>query len=325
VVELPRQFVGTFEVMGENKAATKVLRFSLTDTEGHTNRHGAKYLIQVAPDLKPSVGLKKSGVGLRISPMALLPLQLQVKDDCGIASAQMLVRRSADPKGVESRPVVLPSDVGRELDTAFELDLEPMKLNPGTTVYVAAQATDTLPPAHGGPNVAESTALSFNVIKPEELMEDLVRRQKELRLEFIQAMALQESARAKTESAARVFAAGKDDPEGRRLLASSAAVQQSVGADVAKAADTMDGICEEMKYNRIGTQTEREQIHSGVVKPLKDLGPPIAKITGSLNGTKSVKEPKDLADQAKAIEEVQRDIVRQMSEILQRMAKLENK
>ena len=244
-------------------------RFSLTDSDGHTNRHGAKYMIQVAPDLKPTVGLKKSGVGLRISPWPCCPCKCRSRTTAGSP------RRRSGPqvRRPQGRRVAAGGTQERraaQVDTGLELDLEPMKLNPGTTVYVAAQATDTLPAVYGGPNVGESTALSFNVIKPEELMENLVRRQRSFAWSSSRRWPCR-SARAKTEPPPASTPRARKTRKAGGCWPPRAAVQQSVGAEVAKAADTMEGIVEEMKYNRVGTQTEREKILSGVVKPLKDL------------------------------------------------------
>jgi len=323
---LPRRFVGVFEVRGENKPATKVLRFALTDRQGHSNRRrGAKYMIQIQPDDRPTLDVRKEGIGSQISPRAVLPLRVTIKDDHGIASASVLVRRSARSEDANAQAVTMPPDPTRELAAEHELDLEPLKLKVGTTIRVAARATDTLPATFGGPNVGDSSTLSFRVVKPEELMEEFVRRQKEIRLEFVQALALEESARAKTDAAAAIFARGRVDAEGRRLLMSSAGLQRNVGAEVAKAADSLRGIVEEMKNNRIGTKTEREQIQAGIVKPLERLGEPIRKITGAIGNMKAVTAADELAGQSRDVEGLQRDVFREMADILERMVKLESK
>jgi len=183
----------------------------------------------------------------------------------------------------------------------------------------------TLPAAFGGPNVGSSSVLSFKIVRPEDLMEAFVQRQKKIRLEFLQAMELQNSAVAETTAAGAIFAAGRVDPEARRLMRSSAGLQQNVGAEIAKAADTLDDIVEEMKNNRIGTQSGREQIRGAIVKPLRQLVEPVRKVTGSINATRSLSDADELSRQARAIEDIQRDIYRQMDDVLQRMIKLESK
>ncbi len=320
-------FIGAFELPPVNKSEARMLRFALADTAGHVNRGGAKYLLQVQPDHAPTVEMKKSGVGARITPQAIIPLRLIVRDEYGIAAVGIRAARSekADDANMAAVAVALPPDVRREVDLSHELNIEPMKFQPNQTLYVSAYGDDTLPALFGGPNRGLSGAMSFTVVKPEDLMEDLIRRQKELRLEFIQAMALQESARARTSVAAMIFASGKVDAESRRELASSASAQASVGAEIAKAADTLAAIIEEMKYNRIGTDTEREQIRSGVVQPLRDLQESVRRIRAALGATQGVEAVAELKRQAQAVEGLQKDLLARMDEILQRMTKLESK
>jgi len=320
-----RQYAGFFEISGENRPAARVLQFALTDTDGHTNRRGAKYVVQIRPDHAPTVDTKKTGIGIRISPRAVIPLLLKIKDDWGLASAEVLVRGAPTAKDTTRMAIEFPVDVRETLACRHEVDIEPLKLSPGASLHVGVRSTDTLPGSFGGPNVGVGSMLSFRVVKAEELLDEYVRRQKEIRLEFVQAMALQEAARAKTAAAVLVFAGGEITPESRRLLASSAGQQSGVGAEVAKAADALAAIVEEMKNNRLATQTEREQIRDGIVQPLRELTEPIRKVTAAIHATKSVDRPGELKQQADTIEEIQADLLVRMAEILQRMKKLESK
>ena len=326
VVTLPKTYTGSFLVRGENVPATKVLRFELTDTEDHVSRRGAKYMLQLQPDHTPTVDLKKFGIGGEISPRALIPLRLRVKDDHGIAGAAVTVRRSTDPNVAGAESVALAPDIRAELDTTHELDIEPLGLAPGEQIVVMARARDTLPAADfGGPNIGESGAVRLRVIRAEDLMEKLVHRQKQLRLEFFQAVKLQETARGKTASAGSLFEAGQVNAEGRRLMETSAGLQQSVASEVAKAADTLDAILDEMKNNRVGTETQREQMRSELVKPLRQLTDPIRQVASSIAATRSVEEAGELTDRARAIEGIQQDVFDQMNDVLERMTKIASK
>ena len=152
------------------------------------------------------------------------------------------------------------------------MNIEPLKFKPSQTIHVSAFCDDKLPASYGGPNRGRSGAMSFTVVRPADLMQEFVSRQKELRLEFVQAMALQESARARTDVARTIFASGEVTAEAKRELSGSGSAQASVGAEIAKAADTLAAIVEEMKYNRVGTDVEREQMTTERRPTLK--GPP---------------------------------------------------
>lgn len=318
-------FIGEFELPAVNKAVSRVLRFALADAAGHVNRGGTKYLLQVQPDHAPTVELRKSAVGARISPRAILPLSIRVRDEYGLASLAVRLARNENLADANSRDVPLGPDVQREANISRELDIEPLNFKPNHTIYVSACCDDTLPASFGGPNRGVSGTLSFMVVKAEDLMEDFVRRQKEIRLEFIQAMALEEAARARTSVAGSIFISGKVDAESRRELLGSESAQASVGSEIAKAADTLAGIVQEMKYNRVGTDTEREQIRTAVVLPLKELQQPVRKILAALHATREIEDVATLLAQAKRIEKLQKEVLDRMEEILQQMAKLESK
>lgn len=320
-------FVGEFELPPVNKSEARVLRFALRDEAGNLSRSGAKYLLQIQQDHAPILEMRKSGVGVRISPRAMIPLRLVVRDDYGIASVGVSAGGPAtDPNAARKTiPVALPPSAGKEATINHVLDIEPMAFKHDQTIYISAFGEDKLPESFGGPNRGRSGMMSFTVVKPEELMDDFVRRQKELRLEFEQAMRIQETARATSESAAAIFAAGRDDAESRQKIEGSAAAQSNVGAEMAKAADTLAAIVEEMKYNRVGTDSEREQIRSQVVEPIKDLQGPIREVRAALGEIANATAPAVMAGQARAVESKQRDLLARMEEILQRMAKLESK
>ena len=196
-----RHFVGAFDIESANRPATLALTFALKDTDGYTNRHGARYVVQVQPDLPPTVEVRKQHVQAKISPSAVVPLHVKVKDDCGVAAVEVLAARRADPKDANAEPLKLPPDAARQFEGDHDLDLRALGLQPGQTVYVGARAADTLPAELGGPNVACSGLIGLNVVTPQEVKEDILTRLNRVRLEFIQAMALQETARASTAAA----------------------------------------------------------------------------------------------------------------------------
>ena len=80
-----------------------------------------------------------------------------------------------------------------------------------------------------------------------------------------------------------------------------------------------------MKYNRIGTDTEREQIRSEVVQPLRDSQDSVRRIRAALGATQGVEAVAELKRQADAVEGLQKELLARMEEILQRMTKLERK
>jgi len=314
-----RMIFGEFKVLGENRARSLTLTFSLTDTGKIANEKAGSYVIQVQPDNEPIVSLKKTGVGGLLTPNAVIPLRIKVKDDYGTAAMSVKIYTAGKKKPIYSEPI---KDYIRGL-SAFSaehrLDLKDRGLNVGDRIFVELRVTDTLPKSLGGPNVGRSGRLGFRIVSPTDLMEELVRRQQELRLEFLQTIQIQESARAKTYNAAKITALGKITPEVRRIIRESAIVQGTVRSQCAKAADTLDGILDEMQNNRLGSTRDHTQIADGSIKPMRLLSDPMQDIVLALNKTAAVKEPAGLSTQAETISNLQLQVRERMEKIAENM------
>ncbi len=321
----PRGISGRFEIPPLNLAGARVLRFVLFDTNGYTNRRGGTYVIQILADRAPSVEAKKTGVGPAVTPNAIIPLKISAKDDHGLVAA----RAGA---GVKNRKLKLKTDRveftladPRRLIASHRLDLQEQSLRPGDVIAVTAEADDTLPKEMGGPNTGKSPALQFRIVKPEELMAELVRRQKALRMEFMEHIKLQDDARAKTLAAADAISADQVTPEARRWLGASARVQSSVGTECARAAEMFAAILEEMENNRLGSARDHEQMRDRIVNALKALGKPIREITASLNDLAKIDSAPTVKEKTLVIADLQEEIRKAMEAIRDRMEKLESR
>ena len=328
-----RGIVGRFQITApsgaKKKRGARTLQFALIDTAGYTNRGGQKFTIEIQTDRAPSVDLSKRAVREIVTPQATIPLLIRAEDDFGIASAKATLAAKGKKPVKPAEVVAVASAGGRKLLTAHEMDLRPYGLKPGDVVGIRVEVSDTLPGDLGGPNAGRAGPLTFRIVKPGDLMTELVRRQKALRLEFVQAIALQESARGKMQAAAGdlggAAAGGQVPPEVRRKLGESAQEQASVAAECAKSADSFLAVLEEMTYNRLGSAEGRGQLRAGIIEPLKALAEPIKKVVAALNQAAAAADAAQLPQQAATILEVQEGIVQQMQAILERMQKLESR
>jgi len=324
--EKPRGVVGAFRITGKSRAETKRLRFLLEDTDGFTNRRTAQqYTLQIQPDMAPSVDLKKKAVGSAVTPRAILPLTVQVKDDHGVAAAYIAFGANKQKLSRLGEPLAPEAPGQKKFLVDHELDLVPLALKPGDTIGLRAEAADALPEKLGGPNTGASSRMSFRIIKPEELMAELVRRQKELRLDFVEAIGLQEAARAKALAAAQGLAAETISADVRRLMGDAAISQATVGAECAAAADKLEAIRDEMVANRLGAAADHARMTDDVIEPVRALSKPIQQLVAALNGTTSVKEVGELREQIVQIANIQDGIRRRMEAILKEMQKIESR
>jgi hypothetical protein len=302
------------------------LAFALTDNEGYTRPAGA-YQIRIQPDAPPEFKkFEARGVGTAVVPNAFLPLHLEVADDCGIQHVGIAVsvsRRPFTPVG----EVLKPEKIGdRNLTGQRRLDLVKLNLAPGDAVRVRAHAVDTMPASLGGPNRGESRIRTFQVIRREDMEDDLIRRQQEARNWLMQVIARQVEARAKSATVAKAL----DDeqavsPQSRLKMAQSGELQKGIGSDVANIADKLTAIWEEMTNNQIGSDVQREQLKTGVVQPLEALVKPTQAVAAAIDATTSISDPPALADQARQISAFQDELAQKMRAIAERMEKLKKR
>jgi len=331
----PRDVRGSFYIWGQSRSEPMTLSILMTDTEGLTNRRGAQYLIQVNPDTAPTVDAAKRGVGATITPNAIIPLRLHAKDDCGLSGGRIVCR--VDPVGESKQAGVALKEVeygGLEYISPRTDPLDPNRMKwdtvdlqetnefkdlggaPGDLLRIVVEMGDNLPKEFRGPNIGTSAHLDFRVVKPEDLMDDLIRRQKALRLEFAQAVDLQEAARAKTLGAVERIGSEQVPPDVRRLLSDSGKLQISVGAECTKAADTLRAIMEEMANNRLGKEKVFEENLANVIQPLEQLAEDIPAVAASLEGTSSMTDSGKLRTMVGKIAELQENLRMVMERIL---------
>ena len=328
----PRKVWGYFLVDVPAPAARKVrhfqakeLRLALRDTDNITNPIGGQYLLQVLPDQDPKISARKFGVSGSLTPNARVPLRIQASDDNGLFGLTANIEVAQKDKVPPTRTKIPLSPVGRkEFTTSHDIELGG-KFKPKTIIQVSVTAADTFPDTWGGPNRSTSGTLDFRIVTPEELMAELVRRQKELRLEFVHTIEQQTAARSKALAAAEAVPGDTIDAEARRLASGSAGHQTSVASECAKAALSLQGIWHELTNNKIGSPDSRKQLLDTVVQPLKDLSEPIGKLVEGLRGLARVSDATTFRDQADAFAQAQLKILTQLKAIRDRMQKLESR
>lgn len=272
-----RRVTGHFQVTGENKAASKMLRFELVDSDGHPNRHGQQFVLQIQPDLAPTVSLKKYGVGTVVTPQATIPLWLHLRDDYGLDGLSVhleIAGRKDQPKPVEvatlqrgARELKLRSDGASPATHVPPVSLKPQRLVAGDSVTIHAAVIDNLPRR---PNRTESGVLSFPVVRPEELFGQLIQRQKEVGRNIDNAIQEQVRAHGNTTDAAKLTAPDARS-DVRRLLGGSGRRQAGVATECAKSAEALAEILGEMIYNELGQDDERRALQEDIILPLAEI------------------------------------------------------
>ncbi len=328
-----RSVNGRVYLWGRNRSEAIMLRVEMTDTSDITNRAALECPIQVDPDLPPTVDLRKRGLGGTITPIAAIPLSIDVKDSNGINAVSVVYRTKK--ASTTDRPSSQPSlgveklDLARrgmdQLSMAHTLDLKGRSLAAGQFVSVWVEAFDTLPAEYGGPNMGRSSSQTFRIITVDEMFDSLIARQKQVRVEFEQAIYMQNRAVAKTSEVLQELAGGSITDDARRLLAESGSLQGTVNAECAKAADTLRAILEEMRNNRVGVIKDYDELENRQIRPIGKLIAPMTEVTAEINKGKSALKPDELRGQVASISQTQTVLLERMRTILKDMVKAQNR
>lgn len=347
-----RKLVGTFQVGTENKAAVGTLLIHLCDTEGNENNRPQQYLVQVQPDLPPTVDVKVRGIGTRISRRAIIPLLVTAKDDTGIAkvTAVIAVTRAASssqPASSTAAPAAAPfapmvvnipgPDPGhnpkefKEVRTDIDLlqgfhdahDSAKPGLMPGDKVTIVVQVSDNMPAEFGakdaagafvpGPNKVQSGEMEFQVVKDEDLAEEFYSRMSTELLDLMQIIKTQSDANTATASASGA-ADSSVSPQAKQHLTDSQRLQVQVSADSAKVVTAVEGVDEEEINNRIGTPPEREKVKK-ILDLYRAAQVTITAQVAALNALGQVSDAAKFRQDAQAVMAAQQDISRQLEEI----------
>lgn len=341
-----KNLVGQVSITGTNKLSQKMLRFALTDTDGYSNRRGQQFMVQVQPDLPPTVEVKTHGIGANVTPNALLPFGVQVRDDIGVSSVQAGLTQVRKAATQSSQPMsmpttvattqtsrdwgvmtsVLPNPDGRKdftADAKTALDLSTLKTrpNPGDVVAIVVEAQDNMYSGLGGPN-KKSATVELKIVTPMEIQVDLTRRQMEIALEFAQALLSQGTSMEKTKAAAAAMGGGAPDFNTCRMhLQESASGQIAVATQAAVAAGQMQAIWEEMTNNRVFTAYEHKDVQN-IVTSLQNLAKPIETVTGTLNQTLEL--VKDGKGDAQKVQETLNAAAEAQNRLLQELTNIHN-
>ncbi len=320
----PRHLVGPMAITAANESSTATLQFHMTDTQGYTNRHGGRYIVKLEADQTPHIELRKFGVGEAITPNAIIPVAVEAMDDYGMISG--VSRCVVTGEGARTMVSDLEWPEGQQAITEFSqevfIDLEGRGVQIGQAVSVSIELTDSLPAELGGANVGISEVITLRVVSPQELLTDLVLSQKSVRLEFLQTIEQQVATHGLTEMLAEETAITS------RLqsdLAEVASRQQAIGANLAKYADRLDAIWQELTYNRLGQAEDRDELAEEIVAPLRELVRRSQAIAGTLDAARQETDVQSLQTILLTAATQQDSLRRAMEAILERMEKLQSR
>ncbi len=164
-------------------SASAVVEVRLIDEFGLSSEQIPRYVITIQPDLIPEVDSRLEGIGLAVTPVAMLPLQASVEDDHGIqsVSAELVI----DASETTQIPLALTDD-RQKSQLEATLDLIELKeqlqlpIEPGMTLGLVVAATDFFDLGQQ-PHIGRGQPLQLSVVTTQQLLVMLDRQEIETR------------------------------------------------------------------------------------------------------------------------------------------------
>jgi hypothetical protein len=239
------------------------------DTNDLVSKPPTRFTIRIDPDRAPTVTCRLKGIGEMICKNATLPMDIRTVDDFGIKQIRLVHKfvLGETPVPEEVIPFKKLRYGDAKIENEYRWDLKDLGLQPGSVFVFRVEATDfkdTKPL-----NVGKAETTSLRVVKAEELMADLVRRQVEQRQDFVR-----NRDRVRDEVKIEVDAAGRTlrekgalakDQKGR--LAAIAQTLLHAAQEIRHTADVLEQVYLEMVNNKLGDEAERSRLKDGIVTP----------------------------------------------------------
>ncbi len=263
-------------------------------------------------DQPPRVTLGYTGVKLRVTARAKIPLLIDARDDYGLAAASLLVKTEyPDPSNIAHQitgnitsSLYGPAHPASEtnIQTKQNLELEALKLPVGSLVTVSASATDA---CYLGPQTTLSRPVTFRLVAAEELFREILLRQQAERAKFHKQA---DEVRSMREQMNLVKTA--DDVQ---VLARRHRVMQH---EVTRISAALSETLTEMRLNQLGTDEAYDLMQKNVLTPLAHLNDEL------MNPQKDALDQLSATDATAmaAVESRQDDTFTRMNDILHQMS-----
>ncbi len=267
-------------------------------------------------DRPPRVNIRATGVGRLVTSVVRIPLTLGFQDDLGLRAVALQAEWATPAgdeikRGTRSFELPLPSSADGsplvDLELRHTAMLAELALPAGSQVRLRGHAQDN---SADGPQSGFSRWLTYQVVTPEELMYEIVRRQRAERDKFKAALDQQRSI-------ADPLAALVDAEQARPL----AARHKLLTRQVVQVGRRLDETLQEMINNDLGSAPARELLKRDILEPLAELAnATLPDVSRRLEGLAVRIDDASLGQARQA----HADALAQMERILQRMAQWES-
>lgn len=315
--------------------------FRLRDEGGLENLREFSFTLKTREDRAPDVRASLLGISGLVVPRALVPTSYNVIDEYGLAAIDFDCHWTTEGETAGPNSLQVPvarftgSPATPEKQDVAVLELEPMKLVPGTSLRFVLQAVDNQP---GGAGLGKSREFLLRVVTEEELLSDLLRREIDQRKAFQAAYDAQLEIVSQTRQLGAAPGAGLapaqvlEQRQGDLLGIHRG--QRSVGTAVDAVAKRFEEFLVEVQNNRLDEETRKvdpnrtiaARFENEIINPIRQMDQEqvSAAVRNLDNCRRSLGDPAALTKAVSETALVQEAILERMRTILAAMEDSEN-
>ncbi len=307
---------------------TQSYRLELVDADGLEDKRPARFSVRVVKDEPPRVRMKLAGVGDMVTSEAVLPIDVEVGDTYGLASADFVYQfptRAASVAGSErdtaepTRSRLPDFEPGLSVfNTRFDWRVSEAGVVPGDRLTIYAEAADANDVS--GPGIGKSSGATLRVVTRDELLAELARREQEFRQNFEKLIEAQEQLRNELLTNLGRLDDAVFMTEFDRIMAGHERRQRQIAGQLNVIRQQFEQILTEMRVNQLDSAIVQERLGRGVIEPMGDLARREMISAADLLRRLAAEPSPGVAS---TVDPLQAEIVKQMRIILAQMLKWE--
>ncbi|MFV0442764.1 MAG: hypothetical protein ACK5Q5_04240 [Planctomycetaceae bacterium] len=166
----------------------QLLQIYLEDADEILSFDPATVTVNAIPDQPPAVDVRLTGIGNRITRLAMIPMQGRLVDDYGVKEAWFGYQRPGDDQPLTA-PLKNPPRGKLTLDLeqspgdkTERFDVLPLQMEVGQRLNVSLHARDG--DSFNGPHESSSPVFAFEIVSDDAVLSDLYDKEMNLRLRF---------------------------------------------------------------------------------------------------------------------------------------------
>jgi len=240
------------------------------------SKRPTRFTLRIKPDRAPQIDVRLSGISSMVVPGATLPCEVRARDDYSVTAVRLTYEWSNDASDAGPTSGATPMELREQVPADqvrfdYNFELGPLEIPPGSGLRFRFEGDDN--DTVSGPKVGQSTEFLLRVVSPSDLLDELLRREKEQRQEFQRLRDEQDKIATECEAMlARLRNEGNLPETDRVELMKLEKRQRLLGANMLGISKRLADIIAELKNNHLDEDgTREERLQGQIIDPMVEL------------------------------------------------------